>query len=164
MKILAPSLLFLLSLNIALASDFRERSFGESCEGIEVDENPLGSSLDPNNTRSKSFGFDAVYLDRFVKVGYFCSDENKFIKGIYWFKFSSKSEQFDFLEVSIPQLTDLYGEPESNSLVSVDSKKDDLHLHLFWINGDTKITALLSGNFDGPNSEKSFTIVFAPNE
>ncbi len=164
MKVLVQALLIFLFSNSVLAADFRERNFGESCEGIEIDENRLGSSPDSSNTRSKSFGFDAVYLDRFVKVGYFCSDENKFIKGMYWFKFTSKSEQADFLEVSVPQLADLYGEPESNSLASVDSEKDDLYLHLFWINGDTKISASLSGNFNEPNPEKSFTILFAPNE
>ena len=146
------------------ANDFRSRNFGDSCEGIQQDELALSSTLDESNTSDRSYGFDTVFLDRMVKVGYFCDDTNKFVKGLYWFKFTSKSEQEDFLEVTLPRLKIEYGEPESDSFVRVDEEAEDIYFDLFWKQGRTRIHASLTGNFDEPTPEKLLTLWFQPIE
>lgn len=166
MKFLTFIIALFLSCGDAFAADFRTLNFGESCSDARTGEYQLGNNpKNEQNPLETYHAFNGVFLDRMVTIVYYCGEDNKLDKGLYFYSFTNEPDLEAFISIAKPKLENLLGPPAfDGSILKSDEKNDILKHALRWEKERFTIHVKVIGNFNEPNPQKRFQIWFRPIE
>ncbi len=100
-------------LQVAIANDFRQLNFGDSCDDLDELELSLGSVKSDIDERiyKGAFIYHGLQLHGKAIIAYDCGSDNLFKGGFVYYKFYDFDTAEKFLQISANLITDIHGSP-----------------------------------------------------